>query len=478
MNEVFSAAAPSGASSARLGTLLGLGVATPCLVRALAHGGERYFLPRARDRKRRRSTYFDAAEEGHEKHALKPEKNTKNPSTTAAEPTPDVLSMDLATAAVLQQVPLAEFCSAGPRMETVAAGAGGAGGAARRPANAFFGRGDDRVVVLTCRDPSVDGGALFGQGAKGTTVNTSKGFKTVDGARYGAIVRQMRPHIACGLALSPSGHAGSKRLRKTVDGTCQLFQQFLDAVGGGKSDLDSINSSGSGTSSGSNSTTMSRSATADDDGIKTAIFAPIVGGADMRERLRSLEGMLKVRGDRAPDGYLLAGFSQGETRAQRKKLLDALVQRLPAAAPRMYECATSPVDVLNAVRDGMDMIACSFPDDLTRSCCAATFDVELEARSRVAEGGDDGSGVVVVVTDKMCLRDQIYQRDLRPMVPGCTCYACANHTRAYIHHLVTVHEIMGKALLDAHNWHHAQRFAREIRERVGAGTLEAYAATF
>ena len=69
MNEVFSAAAPSGASSARLGTLLGLGVATPCLVRALAHGGERYFLPRARDRKRRRSTYFDAAEEGHEKRA-------------------------------------------------------------------------------------------------------------------------------------------------------------------------------------------------------------------------------------------------------------------------------------------------------------------------------------------------------------------------------------------------------------------------
>ena len=43
---------------------------------------------------------------------------------------------------------------------------------------------------------------------------------------------------------------------------------------------------------------------------------------------------------------------------------------------------------------------------------------------------------------------------------------------------LTVHEIMGKALLDAHNWHHAQRFAREIRERVGAGTLEAYAATF
>ena len=198
----------------------------------------------------------------------------------------------------------------------------------------------------------------------------------------------------------------------------------------------------------------------------------------MRERLRSLDGMLKIR-DCAPEGYLLAGFSQGETRSQRKKLLGALVQRLPTSAPRMYECAVNPVDVLHAVQAGMDMIACSFPDDLTRACCAATFRVDMEARrSADPDDGEEESGGAGLTAGKMCLRDQIYRRDLRPMVAGCTCYACENHTRAYIHHLVTVHEIMGKALLDAHNWHHAQRFAREIRERIATETLDAYVATF
>ena len=74
----------------------------------------------------------------------------------------------------------------------------------------------------------------------------------------------------------------------------------------------------------------------------------------------------------APDGYLLAGFSQGETPDQRKASLDALVPLLPEAAPRMFESASRPVDVLYAVQSGMDMIACSFPDDLTRACCAAS----------------------------------------------------------------------------------------------------------
>ena len=123
----------------------------------------------------------------------------------------------------------------------------------------------------------------------------------------------------------------------------------------------------------------------------------------------------------------------------------------------------------------MDMIACSFPDDLTRACCAATFAVKVEARgTNVTQEESDGC----IATDKICLRDQIYRRDLRPIVAGCECYACKNHTRAYIHHLVTVHEIMGKALLDAHNWHHAQCFAREIQRQVSNGTLDSYIETF
>ena len=79
---------------------------------------------------------------------------------------------------------------------------------------------------------------LSGLGSKGVTVNTSKGFKTVDGEKYAEFVRKLKPHIACGLALAPSGHAGSKRLRKTVDVTCKVFRQFLESMAVGDDDDD------------------------------------------------------------------------------------------------------------------------------------------------------------------------------------------------------------------------------------------------
>lgn len=34
-----------------------------------------------------------------------------------------------------------------------------------------------------------------------------------------------------------------------------------------------------------------------------------------------------------------------------------------------------------------------------------------------------------------------YRTDRRPLLPGCTCFACANHTRAYVHHLLQTHEM-------------------------------------
>lgn len=34
-----------------------------------------------------------------------------------------------------------------------------------------------------------------------------------------------------------------------------------------------------------------------------------------------------------------------------------------------------------------------------------------------------------------------YRTDKRPLLPGCSCFACANHTRAYVHHLLQSHEM-------------------------------------
>ena len=43
--------------------------------------------------------------------------------------------------------------------------------------------------------------------------------------------------------------------------------------------------------------------------------------------------------------------------------------------------------------------------------------------------------------------------DFGPLEEGCTCFACRHHTRAYIRHLLNVHEILGLRLVSIHNSH-------------------------
>jgi hypothetical protein len=50
-----------------------------------------------------------------------------------------------------------------------------------------------------------------------------------------------------------------------------------------------------------------------------------------------------------------------------------------------------------------------------------------------ADGGQDCS--------KINLWAVAYRTDKRPLLPGCNCFACANHTRAYLHHLLQAHEM-------------------------------------
>lgn len=45
---------------------------------------------------------------------------------------------------------------------------------------------------------------------------------------------------------------------------------------------------------------------------------------------------------------------------------------------------------------------------------------------------------------KNCFR---FGDDFRPILPDCSCLSCRKYSRAYIHHLVTVQELLGPLLL-------------------------------
>lgn len=72
---------------------------------------------------------------------------------------------------------------------------------------------------------------------------------------------------------------------------------------------------------------------------------------------------------------------------------------------------------------------------------------------------------------EICLADKSFVLDQGPLLDGCECYTCKNFSRAYIHHLINVKEMLAPVLLMMHNLHHWMCFFSSIREAVRTDCL-------
>jgi queuine tRNA-ribosyltransferase len=68
--------------------------------------------------------------------------------------------------------------------------------------------------------------------------------------------------------------------------------------------------------------------------------------------------------------------------------------------------------------------------------------------------------------------------DFTPIDPDCRCFACRNFTRAYLHHLLNVGEILGLRMLSVHNSHFYLDVMAEMRAHLSAGTFSEYRREF
>jgi queuine tRNA-ribosyltransferase len=76
------------------------------------------------------------------------------------------------------------------------------------------------------------------------------------------------------------------------------------------------------------------------------------------------------------------------------------------------------------------------------------------------------------------MRNARHLDDPRPLDEKCGCIACTRHSRAYLHHLFRGEEILGPMLLTAHNLQYYQDLMRGLRQAIGQGMLDDFAAAF
>ena len=127
------------------------------------------------------------------------------------------------------------------------------------------------------------------------------------------------------------------------------------------------------------------------------------------------------------------------------RILGHTAPRLPAGKPRYLMGVGTPSDIIEAVNVGVDMFDCVMPTRNARNGWLYTSE-----------------GVVK-------LRNAKYRDDLSPLDPACDCHTCTHFTRAYLHHLQKVNEILGSRLNTLHNLHFYQRLMRELRAAITAG---------
>jgi queuine tRNA-ribosyltransferase len=67
---------------------------------------------------------------------------------------------------------------------------------------------------------------------------------------------------------------------------------------------------------------------------------------------------------------------------------------------------------------------------------------------------------------------------MAPLDEHCSCDACTNYSRAYLHHLHKSGEILGAMLLTEHNLTFYQLLMAAMRDAIGAGEFAAFSTRF
>ena len=181
-----------------------------------------------------------------------------------------------------------------------------------------------------------------------------------------------------------------------------------------------------------------------------ALFGIVQGGVFPDLRAQSARYMAGL----GFPGFGIGGLAVGESKAEMHAMIEIMDAELPPDRPRYLMGVGSPEDLVNAVRRGVDIFDCVLPTRLARNHAAMTR------------------------TGRLNMRNAVFARDARPVEPGCTCYCCANFTRAYVRHLAASDEILGAVLLSMHNVHLLLSLTREMRAAILAGTFDAYADEF
>jgi queuine tRNA-ribosyltransferase len=186
------------------------------------------------------------------------------------------------------------------------------------------------------------------------------------------------------------------------------------------------------------------------EGNANALFGIVQGGMHEHLRDESLRELERI----GFDGYAIGGLSVGEPKEDMLRILQHTAPQLLQDKPRYLMGVGTPEDIVAAVAQGIDMFDCVMPTRNARN------------------------GMLFTRHGDIKIKNAQYRMDMRPLDEQCACYTCRNFTRAYLHHLHRIGEILGARLNTIHNLYYYQQLMSEIRAAIEADAFADFVARF
>ncbi|MSP46255.1 MAG: tRNA guanosine(34) transglycosylase Tgt [Xanthobacteraceae bacterium] len=179
-----------------------------------------------------------------------------------------------------------------------------------------------------------------------------------------------------------------------------------------------------------------------------ALFGIVQGGDDADLRAQSARALKDI----GFAGYAIGGLAVGEPQEVMLSVAEETAGELPVDRPRYLMGVGTPGDLLDAVARGIDMFDCVMPTRNGRH------------------------GAVFTRMGQINLDNARHRDDPRPLDEQSPYEATRTYSRAYLHHLVRVNEMLGAILLSAINLAYYQELMAGMRNAIERGKFAAFRA--
>ena len=178
-------------------------------------------------------------------------------------------------------------------------------------------------------------------------------------------------------------------------------------------------------------------------GYHQSLF-PIVQGSVYKDlRTQSAEYIASKNAD----GNAIGGLSVGEPVEQMYEITELVCDILPKNKPRYLMGVGTPVNILENIALGVDMMDCVMPARNARN------------------------GMLFTAKGIINIKNKKWEDDFSPIDPDGHTYVDTYYTKAYLRHLFAANEFLGKQIASIHNLGFYLWLVREARRQIVAGTF-------